>query len=134
MTSRGPKLGLKLLLPPSSDIRLVRVGCTASLQSVFHSVGVFLLHTLSLCFSRRVRHSRPDISASGRQRHLRLLHKHLQLRPRSGESPHRHFVAREEALAPQYIRDYGFFELGAFELVASWRFKGGGESKNMNEP
>lgn len=57
------------------------------------SMSLFLLHTLSLCFSRRVRHSRPDISASGRQWHLRLLHKHLQLRPRSGESPHLYFIA-----------------------------------------
>lgn len=34
---------------------------------------------------RRVRHRGADLAAAGRLRHLRLLHQHLQFRPRSGE-------------------------------------------------
>lgn len=103
-----PKLGLKFHLLPSSDIRPVRVGCTSSLQSGF------LLHMLSLCFSRRVRHRRPDISASGRQRHLRLLHKHLQLWPRSGESPHLYFIAR---VSGAYVLEKKLLHLSTFETM-----------------
>lgn len=48
------------------------------------NICVFLLHSLSVF--RWMWNCCPDISAVGWQRHLCLLHKHLQLRPCFGES------------------------------------------------
>lgn len=49
---------------------------------------MIMIHTCAHfhCVFRRMWNRGPDISASRGQRHLCLLHKYLQLRPRSGES------------------------------------------------
>ncbi|XP_035495579.2 cytosolic arginine sensor for mTORC1 subunit 1 isoform X1 [Scophthalmus maximus] len=62
---------------------------------------------------RRVRHSRPDIPAPRRQRHLRLLHQHLQLRPRSGSRGGHserdgHAAASEKGSSHQLIPEIPF--------------------------